>query len=611
MFPADPLLTVSEWADRHRWIPHGTSAEPGRWRTERAPYLREIMDALGDPDVERVIFMKCARIGGTETILNLIGYHVHQQPTAIGVMQQTVEEAKGFSKEQLMPMLRATPCLRGKVKDSGRRDSTNTLQTKLFPGGALYLVGGNSATGLRRRSIQVIVGDEVDGYGITARGGTVEEGDPFTLFIKRSENFPARTIFETSTPTVKGTSRIERDYELSDQRVYLVPCPHCGYEQVLRWRNFRWENRDPQTVAYICGDISDDGELTAGCGDPITEEHKERMVRAGRWEPRRPGRRVRGYWIWAAYSLFTTWQRIVEQWLEAQGDQLKLQVFANTVWAETWEERGEVVEEGALLARREEYTAEVPKWVGVLTAGVDVQGDRLEVSVWGFGAGLERGLIKHQVLWGVPAKAEVWQQLALFLSRDWIHESGTKLRIRCTCIDLAGHHTEEVYRFCRAHRRWNVYPVRGSPVPGSAATRLAKSHHKGVRIVTLGTEALKDMVFAALRIQVPGPGYVHLPFVSEEYLRQLTAEVARTRYYRGRPVRRYERRGYIDAEALDCAVYAHAALLLLGPVRDRLGRIVEKLQEDAGEKEDGKSEAPKSRAQRRQSRRGWIDQWRN
>lgn len=585
--PSD--LTVSEWADKHRVLSEGTSPEPGPWRTSRVPYLREIMDAMGDPTVEHIVFMKSSRVGATEAINNFLGYTIDQAAANTMVVHPTVDEAKGWSKEQVAPMLRDTPRLRNRVRDqdSGRRESGDTIQYKDFPGGCLVVMGSNSASGLRRRNIQNVLGDERDAHAASAKGGISKEGDPFELAIKRTENFPIRTIFEASSPTIKGLSRIERAYEFSDQRRYYVPCPHCGHEQVLKWRNLRYTEPDPETdpenadlnVVYICGEISKDGELKAGCGQEITEEYKAWMVQNGKWIAERPGRKIRGYHIWAAYSLLTTWSRLVSQWLRAQGDNELLQVFINTVLGETWSESGEHIEHGALVARRERYKVEVPKGVGVLTAGVDVQGDRLEYSAWGWGAGEESWLIKHEVLWGDPATTDVWQQLDLVLTRVWMHECGAQLKIRSMCIDTGGHHTDEVYRYVKPREKLGVHAIKGVSEPGRAAVGNPSKKNRGkVNLFPLGTEALKDTIFSRLKNTVHGPRCMHFPWVDEEYFRQLTSEVAYTRYVKGRPVRRYVLKEHTRNEALDCAVYALAALIILGPVRDQLGVIVEAVQ---------------------------------
>ena len=604
VFAPPPKLTGSEWADTYRYFGEG-SPEEGRFRIARTPYFREVLDACTDPAIEQVVIVKSARVGYTEGIVgNVVGFHMHQAPSAMMVMQPTVEDAKGWSKENLDPMLHATPVLRGKVRESGRREAKNTMQFKKYPGGSLVVVGANAAAGLRRRSVRVLVGDEVDGYAISAKGARAHEGDPWTLAVKRTQNYWDRKLIAGSTPTDKGTSKIEAMFLFSDQRYYYVPCPHCGYVQRLVWRNIRWEERDPETAHYICGEITKDGELEAGCGKAIDEEHKPWMVARGEWRPTRPGRKVRGYHIWAAYSLLSSWSRMVEEWLQAQTNGREaLKVFVNQVLGETWEEQGERVEEGSLLARRETYAAEVPQWAGLLTGGVDVQGDRLEYSIWGWGAEGRHGLIKHEALWGDPGQREVWSQLDAVLQRGWQHEGGTTLKIRATCVDSGGHHTEEVYRYVGARSSLNVFAIKGSSEPGKAPiSPPSKNKRLRVRLFLLGTEALKDAVYSGLKVEGDGPGYCHLPWVEEEYIRQLTGEVARTKYIKGRPYRTYQKR-YAQVEALDCAVMARAAMLLLGPTREGLGALVGKLNAEAT------PAARPAKAPKPPRRDTWVARW--
>jgi phage terminase large subunit GpA-like protein len=580
-FAAPPILTGSQWADKYRMLVP-PAPEPGHWRTTRTPYLREILDAACDPAIERIVVMKSAGVGYTEGVLgNVIGYHIDQDPAAMLVMLPGGDEAEGWSKENLTPLLVGTPQLHGKVIESERRNSQNTLRLKQFPGGFLAILGSNSAAGLRRRRARILMADEVDGYGTSAKGKH-KEGDPLSLAMKRLEGYWNRKVIEGSTPTVKGASRIEADYEISDQRRYFVPCPHCGHRQTLKWSQMRFE-RDKagivSDVQYQCGDIDAEGELLAGCGELIGEQHKADMVEKGEWVALHPGRPIRGYRIWAAYSLLGSWRRIAEEWFAAQGDVLQLQVFVNTVLGETWEERGEHIEHGALLARCEEYPLEVPAGVAVLTMGVDVQGDRLELSVFGEGLDSESWLIKHEVLWGDPGRPDVWGKLDLVRERQWMVEGGRpSLIISCTAVDSGGHHTSEVTDYCTARWMKAVFSIKGSSEPGHmAVTPPSKPTRDGKRKpFMLGTEAIKDVLFARIRVTARGPGYMHFPKdVGLEYFEGLTSEVGRTRYINKRPVRKYERLSGRRAEPLDCAVYAYAALLISG-LRDRIPQIIEK-----------------------------------
>lgn len=549
-----PKLTVSAWADRHRVV-SGYSAEPGPWRTARTPYLREIMDSFSDPLVTMVVFQKCARIGGTEAGLNIIGYFIDQDPSPILIVQPTVDDAKDFSKEQLAPMLADSPALTGKVKDPRSRDSGNTVQSKEFPGGGLYLVGANSPRGFRRRTVRVLDLEEIDGYPASA--GT--EGDQIKLAIRRTTTFAyRRKIYMNSTPTLKGLSRIEDYYLRSDQRRFHVPCPHCGHRQALVWGQLRYDGPEP---LYYC----------VGCGAGIAESAKFPMVQAGQWVVGNPDGEFRGYHINALYSPWVSWTELVAEWQEAQTDIGKLQVFVNTVLGETWEERGGGLEPDTLRARREMYAAPVPAGVGILTAGVDVQDDRLEVSVWGWGAGEEAWIVEHRRLLGDPTKPEVWGQLDQVLFGGYQHESGATLTIATTCVD-SGAHTESVYRYCRPRWSRRVYATKGASMPGTplVSMRAAKvgRGESRTRLHMIGPDAGKDRIYGMLRMAMPGPGYVHLPHdLADDVIDQLTAErVMKRQMPGGRWVRRYECPRGVRNEALDCAVLALAAQRL-SPVR--------------------------------------------
>lgn len=622
-FAPPPHFTLSQWSDARRILSREGSAEPGRWRTDRAPFLREIMDACSDPAVERTVFMKPAQIGGTEVANNFCGYFIDQDPSPVLVVQPTVDVAKLWSKERLDPMLRDTPCLRGKVNEGNRREKDQSIQRKVFPGGYLAVIGANSATGLRSRPVRAVLADEVDAYPQSAKGaakkdtktGATGEGDPLSLAIKRTTTFWNRKIFEVSTPTDEDTSRIDRDYKLSDMREYEVPCPHCGYRQTLKWSNVSWESGNPDSAVYLCGEISKDGEVTAGCGAAIPEYHKSGMLRAGQWIARRPGRKIRGYWINALYSPWLTWSAMAQEWLDAQDKPEELKVFINTRLAEVYRGKGDAVNEDVLKARREPFGAEAPAGVGLLTAAVDVQGDRLELAVKGWGKGRENWTLLHEQLWGDPAKQEVWDRLSVSLGRSFRHESGATLQVRWTFVDSGGHHTSEVYRYCKVHRSRNVYASKGQGEPGKAPVgRPSKSNKGKVALFPLGTIALKDAVFAMLRTDTKGPGYVHLAHeITDEYIRQLTSERRVMRYVYGRPSHTYILPGGRANEGLDLECMAYAAYLALGPIGERAGIMADEMMAasqapaaDSPLEPTGDLATPS----RRQRGSGWVNRWR-
>jgi len=549
-----PKLTVSEWADRTRMV-SSYSAEPGPWRTARTPYLREIMDAASDPEVNTVVFMKCARIGGTEAGLNIVGYFIDQDPSPIMIVQPRVDDAKDFSKEQLAPMLADTEPLARKVRAPNSRDSGNTVQAKVFDGGALFLVGANSPGGFRRRTARVLILEEADGYPASAGA----EGDPMKLAMRRTSTFAyRRKVYINSTPTLKGLSRIEDYYERSDQRRYHVPCPHCGHMAPLRWGTtetaygMRWKDiPEPQ---YLC----------EGCGALWGEAEKFPALAAGMWVADRPGRPIRGYHLNALYSPWVTWRELVDEWTEAQGDVLKLQVFVNTVLGETWEDRRGGLDSGALALRPKHKAGTVPYGVQVLTMGVDVQDDRLEATVWGWGAGRQRWRIAHDVLRGDPEKPEVWALLEALRVKHWACEDGQARRVFATGVD-SGAHTQAVYAWCGPRYAERVYAVKGSSTAGAPLLPRGPTRAKGCRVFVVGTETAKDEWYGALRTGAPGPMYVAFDEgLDAGYLQQLTAERAVRKQVNGRWVRRYELPRGERSEALDCAVYALVALMLTG-----------------------------------------------
>lgn len=619
-----PVLTCSQWADQYRMLSRESSAEPGRWRTDRRPYLREIMDACSDPVVERVSFQKPAQVGWTEVIGNVVGFYIDLDPSPILVIQPTVDLAKMWSKERLDPMMRDTPQMWGKVREGARREKDQSILRKTFPGGFIAITGANSAAGLRARPVRILIGDERDAYPITARGSAragqsgaaAGEGDPFSLGIKRTTTFWNRKILEGSTPTIRGQSAIESAREQSSDAEYFLPCPHCGHPQTLRWRNLQWDPGEPDSARYLCGTISEEGELTAGCGEPIPAHQLPAMLAAGVWIHKHPQRRKwRGYWINGLYCV--PWADLIREFLLTPGKPEELKVFVNTRLAETWEDSGEGIDESELEARRELYCPpkadpvwEVPAAVGLLTASVDVQGDRLEYQVKGWAAGEESYLIKHEALWGDPAQQEVWDRLDLALFHPWTHESGATLEVRCTAVDSGGHHTDQVYRYCKARRRRAVYPIKGIGEPGRAAVSppAKKSKH---RLWTLGTIALKDIVFARLKQVTRGPGYLHFPKgTTKAYLEQLTSEKRIYTYVNRRASHTYVLRPGRRNEALDLECYALAALYILGSVRERLGPMAEKLKPKppddppaaAGTPDDAQPAPPMPASS---SKRGW------
>jgi len=586
----DPALTVSEWADRHRILSSRAASEAGPYRTVRTPYLREIMDALSPSDpARRIVFMKAAQIGATEAGNNWLGYCIHHAPGPFLLVQPTVETAKRLSQQRIAPLIEESPALRERISPARSKDSGNTIMAKRFPGGQLVLTGANSAVGLRSMPARWIFLDEVDAYP----GDVDGEGDPIALAEARCASFGHRAkLFLASTPTIAGASRIEREFEASDQRRYHVPCPHCGALQWLRFERLRWEKGRPETAHYLC----------EHCEEAIEERFKTQMMaeeQGACWLPtadeetrlKAEASGIKGYHLNALYSPlgWLSWAEIARKWEEAAGNDETLQAIKNTILGEPWQERGEAPDWERLYERREDWPAgKVPERGLFLTAGADVQKDRIEVDVWAWGRGLESWLIDHIVIDGGPAEPASWAELTTLLGRIWQHENGAFLQIGKLAIDT-GYESAAVYSWARRQSSAQVMPIKGvegfnraSPVTGPTfvdATEGGKRIRRGVRLWTIATAVFKSETYRYLRLPrltdedvadgaTPPPGSIHLPgWVNSEWLKQLTAEQL---------VTKRDRRGFAKLEwqslrerneALDCRVYARAAAWVFGADR--------------------------------------------
>lgn len=558
----DPDYTVSSWADANRMLSQKASAEPGRWRTERTPYLREIMDCLSPSSpVQRIAFMAGAQVGKSETGNNWLGFVIHHAPGPMLLVQPTVDTAKRFSKQRLAPMIEETPILRERIADNKSRDASNSMMAKEFQGGVLIITGANSATGLRSMPVRYLFLDEIDAYPLDVDG----EGDPIQLAEKRTTTFSRRKVYMCSTPTVKDVSRIEREYLQSDQRKYFVPCPHCGHMQWLRWGQIKWSDDDPHTAAYACED----------CGALIEERHKTDMLNAGEWRATTTGDgRTAGFHLSSLYSPlgWKSWSDIVAEFMQAKGDAALLKTFVNTVLGETWEEEY-ATKLGAddLKNRVEFYTPGVaPARALAITCAVDVQDNRLAVKLVGWGRDEEGWIIDHMEIYGDPGQAKVWQQLDEVILKPVAHELAQPVKVMATAIDSGGHYTAEVYAYCRDRKAHNVFAIKGQSQRGKAPigkpTKVdlnwkGRTIKSGAEVYPVGSDTIKSTIFARLKLNVPGPGYLH--FHAElpgDYFDQLTAEKQITRYVKGFPVREWVKKSGARNEALDVMVYNYAAL---------------------------------------------------
>jgi len=562
--PETPL-TVSEWADLHRRLSSKASAEPGPWRTDRTPYLREPMDCLSsESPVQRVVMMFAAQTGKTEAGSNWLGYVIDHAPGPMLCVQPTIEMAKRLSKQRLESMITETPVLAAKIAPARSRDSGNTMFSKEFSGGIMLMAGANSATGLRSAPCRYLFCDEVDAFPADVDG----EGDPVSLAERRTTTFARRKILLTSTPTVKDFSRIEAEYQRSDQRRFYVPCPACGAMEWLKWGQLKWADGQPETARYQC----------EHCGERFEEMHKPAMLRGGEWRATAPSNgRTAGFHLSGLYSPlgWCSWEQLVDDFLRAKGDAPALKSFVNTRLAETWEEDyAAKVSADGLMARRLEYKPGVcPAGVVLLTGGVDVQDNRLAVSVWGWGEGETGWLVWHQELMGDPTQTEVWEQLDHVLATEWETEGGKHLKLAQVAVDSGGHCTHEVYRYVRDRGSRGVVAIKGSSRRNSPAVGKGskvdvnwrgKVIKRGVTLYQLGTDTIKTTLFGRLRHNETTGGLNFGLAADDEYYRQLTSERQALRYHRGFPIREWVKKAGDRNEALDCAVYGYAAMLIYG-----------------------------------------------
>jgi phage terminase large subunit GpA-like protein len=562
-----PTQTVSEWADSERILSPEASAEPGKWNTHRAEYQRGIMDAVGDEAVAEVVIYKAAQTGCTEIINNVLGFHIDRDPCPVLVVQPSIDMAAVWSKDRLSPMLRDTPSLIGKVHEAKSRDSNNTIRQKAFPGGRLAVIGANAPAGLASRPIRLVLADEVDRYPVSAGS----EGDPLALARKRQMTFWNRKTVIGSTPTLKNFSTIEREWQGSDQRRYFVPCHACDHRQTLRWENVRWDKAPTgehraDTAHYVC----------EACGAIWTDADRWEAVQKGRWKATAANTGVAGFHVPGFLSSWLTLQDIVRDFLAARHDPQLLQVFVNTVLGEPWEERGETVDAAGFMARREIYSADsVPAGVRIITAGIDVQNDRLEVQIIGWGTREESWVLDYEIIYGDPAQDSIWQDLDEYLLHSYLLEDGRELKVRGACIDTGGHHANQVFNFCKLRRGRSIFATKGGPGPRPVWPKRS-SFQKRARqreFWLIGVDTAKDAIYGRLKISEPKPGYVHFPvsdIINQNYFDQLTSEQAMTRYREGKPYRVWVLPPKRRNEALDTFVLALAARLAL-PIRLDVG----------------------------------------
>jgi phage terminase large subunit GpA-like protein len=567
----DSRIPIAEWAETYRVLPPDTP-EPGPWRNSRTPYLIGIMDALSPDSPYREVYLKKGhQLGGSALGENFIGHAITSAAGNILAVFATLEDAEKWELSRFEPMRLSTGELKKRIRDANVKGSDNTKRRKKFPGGFMQLIGANRPGGLKSSTMRYVLLEEMDEYA----GDIGNQGSPETLAKKRTSNFGRKArIFGNSTPTIVGASPIDRNYLRGDQQKYMVACPCCDTRQFFTWSQMKWPEGEPEKVRYLCND----------CGVLSTEaEWKTRGYEGAYWQPTAKGEPgVASFHLPSLYAPlgWRPWAELAGDWIAAQKDPVALKAFINNELAECWEDLSGQVKGAEIAKRREAYQLRtIPQGCLALVMSVDVQGNRLEYQVLGFGRNKKHWVIDYGLIDGDPAKDDVWTRLTALRERPLVNSFGVPMRVQTCAIDSGGHHTHEVYHYARLYRHAGVFAVKGAstagkPIIGRPATmdvnHKGRTIKAGVQLWHVGTDTAKSLLFnyiASDEESVPEDRFIRFPAgLSDEYFEQLTAEVydAGKSQWRKLPGRRNE--------VIDLFVYGFAAayhpLLRLDTMRD-------------------------------------------
>jgi len=579
MIPPEDL-TVSEWAEAKRRLSAESAAEPGPWRTDRTPYLKEVMDSFTDPKVNHIVMVAASQVGKSEFLNNAIGYIIDEDPGSILFVHPTTIDAKEYSKLRIAPMIRDCPVLKRKVSDPKSRDSGNTILQKTYPGGILTMCGSTEAHALASKPIRYVFGDERDRWALSAGN----EGDPWDLAMARQTTFYNAKAVEVSTPTVKNASAIEAAYATGTMERWKSRCPHCKDYHEIRWQDIRYTSDEKSIAGKKTYRVSDISYVCPECGCISSEYDMKREP--SKWEADNPDAYAlgtRSFWLNAFVSQWASWESIILKYLNAIGSTKKMQVVYNTCFGELWEDRGDLEDEDSLMARREAYTAELPEGVLVLTCGVDTQDDRLEYEVVGHGHFGETWGIKKGIIMGRPDDKATWKVLDDVIDHIYRFEDETGLRISMTFVDEGGHFTQDVRLQCRARIGKKVFCIKGMPGPDKPFTAPPKKqkiviNQKAVGTCwqyQLGVDSGKQIIMDNLSVQTPGAKYCHFPQSDDygsAYFAGLLSEHLVYKTNKRQPWVWEKIPGHERNEALDCRNYAMAAFKALPKNLDEIDR---------------------------------------
>lgn len=578
MYRPPEKLMVDEWADKYRILSPESSAEAGPWRTARTPYLKRIMQCFTDAKVKNIVMASSSQVGKSELELNAIGYIIDNAPGTILYVHPNLDAARDFSRERVNPMIRDSKRLSNKVRSLKSRDGANTILRKTFPGGTLKMTGSESPAALASTPARYIIGDEMDRWTLSAG----KEGDPWELLKARQTTFYNSKSIEVSTPTIKGQSRIEYSYLLGTQERWCHKCPHCNEYFNIVWDTIRFKPTVKKINNKKFYEVTGIGCACPHCGC-ITDEHTMKNQPA-KWIAENPDAYNDGrvsFWLNAFSSPWASWESIIKAFLEAKDDPQRLQVVFNTKLGELWEDRGDLMEEDEMLARRENYEAELPDGVLALTCGVDTQDDRLEYEVVGYGFNRETwGIYKGYIL-GDPEKAETWQGLDEVIDRTYQFKNGQGLKIGLTFVDSGGHRTQSVYEQCRIRQEKRVFAIKGKggegyPYITTKPSKVAVNGNprKNAWLYIIGVDEGKTTIMSNLKVLEPGANFCHFPRGDERgydsyfFNGLLSEKLTLSRTKTGNKWIWEKLPGHQRNEALDCRNYANAAFRLWNPDLD-------------------------------------------
>lgn len=572
-FKAPENISVSEWADKYRRLSPENSAEAGRWKTSRTPYLKDIMDAFSDDRVNRLVVVASSQVGKTEMLMNLLGYTIDQDPGPVMYAMPALEDAEDFSKRRFAPMTRDTRPIRNKMAAMKSRDSNNTIYRKAFPGGMLTFVGSNTPRALASVPARYVFGDELDRWAKSAGA----EGDPWSLLEARTATFYNSKMVAASTPTIKGSSKIDDLFRLGTQEYWSVKCPECGEYSYIDFNSIDFDYHvidNGQDKQYIIDRVEWACPVCGCMFDENTTKHQPM-----KWVAKSPDaiqNGCRSFWINGFSSPWLSWSHICTRFLEAKEDPERLKTVYNTLFGQLWEIRGDLEDENEISKRAEDYGAELPDGVLCLTCGVDTQDNRLEYEVVGYGFNEENWGIEKGIIDGKPSEDETWIKLDAVLQHEYSFASGKKLRISLTFVDSGGHYTQEVYEQCAMRQAARVFAIKGAnkeDTPYTSPPKKVKyntaSHHVGMTwLYYIGVSAGKERIMSGLKIKTPGLRMSHFPLDHDRgydinFYKGLLSEVM---VMDSKGAWHWEKvPGHERNEALDCRNYANAAFRVLHP----------------------------------------------